>query len=71
MMRFPHPVTVTCLTCGQPTVTAETAIGSVRVHCGTWRWQCDAPATERGAEPVVLPTGRTALTAVSDQELAA
>lgn len=44
-MRFPNPVAVTCRTCGQPTVAAETSIGSVRVHCGTWRWQCDVPAT--------------------------
>lgn len=42
-MRFPHPVAVACRTCGQPTVVAETATGFVRVHCGTWRWQCDTP----------------------------
>ncbi|HEU0088315.1 MAG TPA: hypothetical protein VFQ77_11810 [Pseudonocardiaceae bacterium] len=46
-MRFPHPVALACLTCGQPTVVAETATGAVRVHCGTWRWQCDTPATTR------------------------
>ena len=44
-MRFPNPVAVTCLTCGRPTVMAETALGAVRVHCGTWRWQCDARRT--------------------------
>ena len=43
-MRFPNPVAVTCLTCGQPTVIAETSIGSLRVHCGTWRRQCHIPA---------------------------
>jgi ribosomal protein S27AE len=41
-MRFPHPVTETCPTCGQPTVLAETWNGSVlRVHCGTWSHRCD------------------------------
>ncbi|MGH4013358.1 MAG: hypothetical protein ACRDSL_05380 [Pseudonocardiaceae bacterium] len=72
-MRFSNPVAVTCLTCGQPTVVGETSIGSVRVHCGTWRWQCDIPATG------TPNTGRYAVTAVglirldtaSDQELAA
>lgn len=44
-MRFLNPVVVTCRRCGQPTVVAETSIGSVRVHCGTWRWQCDLPST--------------------------
>jgi hypothetical protein len=43
-MRFPNPVTVTCPSCGQPTVIAEMSTGSLRVHCGTWRWQCDIPA---------------------------
>jgi hypothetical protein len=36
-MWFPNPVALACLTCGQPTVVAETSSGSVRVHCGTWR----------------------------------
>jgi hypothetical protein len=40
-MRFPHPVSTPCPCCGQPTVEAETSIGTARVHCGTWRWQCD------------------------------
>jgi hypothetical protein len=42
-MRFPHPVAIACRTCGHPTVEAETSTGFVRVHCGTWRWQCDTP----------------------------
>lgn len=44
-MRFLNPVAIICLRCGQPTVAAETSIGSVQVHCGTWRWECDLPAT--------------------------
>lgn len=40
-MRFPHPVATRCPRCGEPTAVAETAVGAVRVHCGTWRWQCD------------------------------
>lgn len=44
-MRFPHPVALACLICEQPTVVAETSIGALRVHCGTWRWQCDTPGT--------------------------
>jgi hypothetical protein len=73
-MRFPNPVAVTCLTCGRPTVMAETALGAVRVHCGTWRWQCDAPGVSTGhgegyAAPP--PTGLTALDAAGDQELVA
>jgi hypothetical protein len=43
-MRFPNPVAVPCLNCGRPTVIAETSTGSLRVHCGTWRWQCHIPA---------------------------
>jgi hypothetical protein len=39
-MRFPNPVAVPCTICGHPTVIAETSIGSLRVHCGTWHWQC-------------------------------
>jgi hypothetical protein len=73
-MRFPNPVAVTCLTCGRPTVMAETPFGAVRVHCGTWRWQCDAPGTRAGhgegyAAP--SPISLTALDTVSDQELVA
>lgn len=49
-MRFPHPVAVACLNCGQPTVEAETSTGFVRVHCGTWRWQCDTPAGAEDSE---------------------
>ncbi len=72
-MRFPNPVTVTCLTCGQPTVMAETSIGAVRVHCGTWRWQCDiaGTSTEHREGYAVPPMSLTALDAVSDQDLAA
>ncbi len=72
-MRFPHPVAVTCLTCGQPTVVAETPLGAVRVHCGTWRWQCDTPgtSTKHGEGYAVAPIDLTALDAARDQELAA
>ena len=73
-MRFPNPVAVTCLTCGRPTVMAETTLGAVRVHCGTWRWQCDArrTSTEHGeGSAAAPPIGLTALNAVSDQELVA
>jgi hypothetical protein len=61
-MRFLNPVAVTCLACGRPTVVAETPTGFVRVHCGTWRWQCHIP-----------PSGtlQTALDAASGRELAA
>lgn len=59
-MRFLNPVAVTCLACGQPTVVAETSTGFVRVHCGTWRWQCDASSA-----------GPTPPGAASDRELAA
>lgn len=71
-MRFPHPVAVTCLTCGRPTVIAQTALGSVRVHCGTWRWQCDAPGagTERGERSAARSAVLTALDLISE-ELAA
>jgi hypothetical protein len=72
-MRFPNPVAVACLTCGQPTVAAETSTGSLRMHCGTWRWQCDIPAsdiplTDRYA---VTSAGLSSLDAVSEQALAA
>jgi len=72
-VRFPNPVAVTCLTCGQPTVVTETSIGSVQVRCGSWRWQCDIPATgalytDRFA---VTPAGLIPLDAASDQKLAA
>lgn len=55
-MRFPNPVTAPCITCGHPTVIAETSIGSLRVHCGTWHWQCEplitgTPRFERDAVP--------------------
>ena len=72
-MRFPHPVAVICLTCGQPTVMAETPTGAVQVHCGTWRWQCDTrgTGTEHSEGSAVPPTGLTALDAASDQKLAA
>ncbi|MGH3852489.1 MAG: hypothetical protein ACRDR6_03135 [Pseudonocardiaceae bacterium] len=59
-MRFLNPVAVTCPACGQLTVVAETSTGSVSVHCGTWRWQCD-----------VSSAGPTPPDAASDQELAA
>ncbi|MGH3720126.1 MAG: hypothetical protein ACRDRI_15040 [Pseudonocardiaceae bacterium] len=71
-MRFLNPVAVACLACGQPTVVAETSTGSVRVHCGTWRWQCDistgVPHTDRYA---VTPAGLTPPDPAGDQELAA
>jgi hypothetical protein len=72
-MRFLNPVAVTCLMCGQPTVVAETSVGSVRVHCGTWRWQCDIPSTGVPyTDPyAVTPAGLAALDAAGDQELAA
>lgn len=71
-MRFPNPVAVTCLTCGRPTVMAETLLGAVRVHCGTWRWQCDIPGTSTGnGEGYAVPIGLTAPDAASDQKLAA
>lgn len=56
-MRFPEPVARTCGRCGQPTVVAETAIASVRVHSGTWRWQCDTPGARgnRDARSVTSP----------------
>lgn len=72
-MRFLNPVAVTCLMCGQPTVVAELSVGSVRVHCGTWRWQCDIhfsgiPHTDRYA---VTQAGLSPFDAASDQKLAA
>ncbi len=77
-MRFPNPVAVPCLVCGQPTVVAETSIGSLRVHCGTWRWQCHisvhgSPATgiPHTDRHTVTPAGLTPPDAASDQELAA
>jgi len=66
-MRFPDPVAATCRECGQPTVVAETALGAVRVHCGTWRWQCD---TVHGRRVTTLPR-RAETEADSDQHLAA
>jgi hypothetical protein len=52
---------------------AETALGAVRVHCGTWRWQCGASATStrHSEEPDVPTAGRIALEAAGDRELAA
>jgi hypothetical protein len=72
-MRFLNPVAVTCLTCGQPVVVAETPIGSVRVHCGTWRWQCDIPSAgiPHTGRYAVIPAGLTPLDAAGDQKLAA
>jgi len=67
-MRFPNPTAVTCLTCGQPTVIAETALGSMRVHCGTWRTQCDTLSTKHGTQ---YSTSSAALDAATDQEQAA
>ncbi|MGH8922640.1 MAG: hypothetical protein ACRD0H_30600 [Actinomycetes bacterium] len=62
-MRFPHPVTVMCLNCGQPTVLAETSLGTMRVHCGTWRSQCDAPGfgPERDARYATRSAARNAI----------
>lgn len=72
-MRFLNPVAVTCLTCGQPTVVAETWTGAVRVHCGTWRWQCDIPATgiPHTDRYAVTPAGLVLLDVTNDHELAA
>ncbi|MGH3884436.1 MAG: hypothetical protein ACRDSG_01875 [Pseudonocardiaceae bacterium] len=73
-MRFPNPVAAACLTCGRPTVVAETILGEVRVHCGTWRWQCDISGTGTGhGAGYALPPeiDLTALDAASEQELAA
>jgi hypothetical protein len=72
-MRFLNPVAVTCLSCGQPTVIAETPIGSLRVHCGTWRRQCHIPAaaTPHTDRYALALTDLTPLDAASDQELAA
>ena len=68
-MRFPNPVAVACLACGRPTVLAETPLGAVRVHCGTWRWQCDTSGTSTGHGEG--PVGLTTPDAASDHELAA
>lgn len=68
-MRFPNPVTVSCPSCGQPTVLAETPTSTLWVHCGTWRWQCDRPGrrprSDAGpgdraddADGAASPTGR-------------
>lgn len=61
-MRFPHPVAVACRICGHPTVEAETPTGFVRVHCGTWRWQCDAPVGTRRLTTGVAGTRDSELT---------
>ncbi|MGH3913841.1 MAG: hypothetical protein ACRDTC_10595 [Pseudonocardiaceae bacterium] len=70
-MRFPNPVAVTCPTCGQPTVLAETSLGSVRVHCGTWRTQCDTSATEHRVQDATRSVFLTGLDTATDQDLAA
>lgn len=72
-MRFPHPVALACLTCGQPTVMAETPTGAVRVHCGTWRWQCDTPdtGTLEGQQYRPAPGSLIAHDAATDQKLVA
>jgi hypothetical protein len=72
-MRFPNPVAVPCLVCGQPTVVAETSTGSLRVHCGTWRWQCHIPATAtaRTDQYALTPARLTSPDAINDQKLAA
>lgn len=72
-MRFPNPVAVTCLTCGQPTVVAEISTGSLRVHCGTWRQQChiSTAAMSHTDRYALTLTDLTPLDAASDQELAA
>ena len=72
-MRFPHPIAVTCPTCGQPTVMAETSLGPERVHCGTWRWECDTPgtATEYRKRPAATPVPLSTLDTLGGQELAA
>jgi ribosomal protein S27AE len=75
-MRFPNPVAVTCLACGRPTVMAETALGEVRVHCGTWRWQCGTAGTSSGyavgaSSGYAVPSVLAAPDADSDQELVA
>ena len=72
-MRFPHPVALACVICEQPTVVAETSIGAVRVHCGTWRWQCDIPGTGTLEGQQCRPTPRSliAYAPATDQKLAA
>ena len=46
----------------------ETSIGSLRVRCGTWRWQCDLAHRSVRA---VIPAGLIPLGADRDQEPAA
>jgi hypothetical protein len=72
-MRFPNPVAVTCLTCGQLTVLAETSTGSLRVHCGTWRWQCDTvtASVTRSDRHAAPPAGLTRLDTAREKKLAA
>ncbi|HEY2763273.1 MAG TPA: hypothetical protein VGJ13_04570 [Pseudonocardiaceae bacterium] len=57
---------------------AETPIGSMRVHCGTWRWQCDVADTGdrcdvagTGDRHWATPAGLTAPDPASDQDRAA
>jgi hypothetical protein len=52
MIRIPDPTTSPCRTCGQPTVIAEFATGSHRVHCGTYRATCHTtrPTTLRSSK---------------------
>jgi len=52
---------------------AETPIGSERVHCGTWRWQCDtlATGTSEGQQDRPTTVSLTARDAAADQKLAA
>jgi hypothetical protein len=40
MIRIPNPIASPCQSCGEPTVIAEFATGSHRVHCGTYRASC-------------------------------
>lgn len=68
-MRFPHPVAATCPACEQPTVVAETPIGPVRVHCGTWRWQCDGRDT--ADRHWAAPAGLTVRDPASERDRAA
>lgn len=72
-MRFLNPVAVACVRCGRPTVIAETSTGSVRVHCGTWRWQCDIPSTAipHADRSTVTRADLTPLGSASDHKLAA
>jgi hypothetical protein len=72
-MRFPQPTAVTCPACGQPTVVAETSLGPERVHCGTWRWNCDplGSGTEYRERPAVTPVSLRAPDTLGDQKSAA